>query len=181
MAKAPIYTILEDNIMAGEKVRFQMRIDPDTDRKVKAVVPIANCRSQNEFVEHVRFHDLRRTFATMALQNGVDPKTVSGMLGHYSTEFTLDVYTNVTKEMKRDAARKISGFIWRRSCKNQAPEGGNLLSGTLFSSPDLSGPFAVWVTAWVRGFPKGLKPPEKLRKPAGINRFRRVCGPSGEI
>jgi len=61
--------------------------------------------------EHVRFHDLRRTFATMALQNDVDPKTVSGMLGHYSAEFTLDVYTNVTKEMKRDAARKIGGFM----------------------------------------------------------------------
>ena len=61
--------------------------------------------------EHVRFHDLRRTFATMALQNGVDPKTVSGMLGHYSAEFTLDVYTNITKEMQKDAAKKIGGFM----------------------------------------------------------------------
>ncbi len=43
--------------MAGEKVRFQMRIDPDTDRKVKAAMPIANCRSQNEFVEKaLRFY-----------------------------------------------------------------------------------------------------------------------------
>ena len=32
----------------------------------------------------IRFHDLRHTFATMALQNGVDVKTVSSMLGHYS-------------------------------------------------------------------------------------------------
>ena len=32
----------------------------------------------------VRFHDLRHTFATLALQNGGDVKTVSGMLGHYS-------------------------------------------------------------------------------------------------
>ena len=32
----------------------------------------------------VRFHDLRHTFATLALQNGVDVKTVSGMLGYYS-------------------------------------------------------------------------------------------------
>ena len=30
----------------------------------------------------IRFHDLRHTFATMALQNGVDVKTVSSMLGH---------------------------------------------------------------------------------------------------
>ena len=37
--------------MAEEKVRFQMRIDPDTDRKIKAAMPLANCRSQNEFVE----------------------------------------------------------------------------------------------------------------------------------
>ena len=37
--------------MAEEKVRFQIRIDPDTDRKVKAAMPLANCRSQNEFVE----------------------------------------------------------------------------------------------------------------------------------
>ena len=34
-------------------------------------------------LEHIRFHDLRHTFATMALQNGVDIKTVSSMLGHY--------------------------------------------------------------------------------------------------
>ena len=61
--------------------------------------------------EHVRFHDLRRNFATLALQNGVDPKTVSRMLGHYSAEFTLDVYTNVTKDMQKEAAEKIGGFM----------------------------------------------------------------------
>ena len=37
--------------MAEEKVRFQMRIDPDTDRKVKAAIPLSNSRSQNEFVQ----------------------------------------------------------------------------------------------------------------------------------
>ena len=42
VAKAPKNTILEDNIMAEEKVRFQMRIDPDTDRKIKAAMPLAH-------------------------------------------------------------------------------------------------------------------------------------------
>ena len=37
--------------MTEEKVKFLMRIDPDTDRKVKAAMPSSNCRSQNEFVE----------------------------------------------------------------------------------------------------------------------------------
>ena len=40
-----------------------------------------------------------------------NPNTASGMLGHYSAEFTLDVYTNVTKEMQKDAAKKIAGFM----------------------------------------------------------------------
>ena len=37
--------------MADEKVKFLMQIDPDTDRKIKTAIPLANCRSQNEFVE----------------------------------------------------------------------------------------------------------------------------------
>ena len=52
----------------------------------------------------VRFHDLRHTFATLALQNGVDIKTVSGMLGHYSAGFTLDTYAHVTIQAQRQAA-----------------------------------------------------------------------------
>ena len=37
--------------MAEEKVKFLKRIAPDTDRKVKAAMPLSNCKSQNEFVE----------------------------------------------------------------------------------------------------------------------------------
>jgi len=59
----------------------------------------------------VRFHDLRHTFATIAIQNGVDVKTISAMLGHTSSAFTLDTYTHVTEEMRRNAADKISVFI----------------------------------------------------------------------
>ncbi|MCI9549356.1 MAG: site-specific integrase, partial [Oscillospiraceae bacterium] len=42
--------------------------------------------------------------ATVALQNGVDIKTVSGMLGHYSAGFTLDTYAHVTTQAQRQAA-----------------------------------------------------------------------------
>jgi len=41
-------------------------------------------------IPKVRFHDLRHIFAAIALQNGVDIKTVSGMLGHFCAGFTLD-------------------------------------------------------------------------------------------
>ena len=54
--------------------------------------------------EHVRFHDLRHTFSTLAIQSGIDPKTVAEILGHASAEFSLDVYTHVTAGMKKEAA-----------------------------------------------------------------------------
>ena len=59
----------------------------------------------------IRFHDLRHTFATMALQNGVDVKTVSGMLGHYSAGFTLDTYAHVTTAAQRQAANTMSSIL----------------------------------------------------------------------
>ena len=61
--------------------------------------------------EHVRFHDLRHTFATMAISSGVDVKTLSSMLGHYSAGFTLDTYTHITNDMQRGAAEKIGSFM----------------------------------------------------------------------
>ena len=59
----------------------------------------------------VRFHDLRHTFATMAMQSGVDVKTLSSMLGHYSAGFTLDTYTHVTDQMQKAAAQRIQGVM----------------------------------------------------------------------
>ena len=52
-----------------------------------------------------------RTFATMALQNGVDVKTVSGMPGHCSAGFTLNARTHATRQMQEDAAQKMGGFV----------------------------------------------------------------------
>ena len=66
---------------------------------------------------HIRFHDLRHTFATMALSSGVDAKTLSSMLGHFSAGFTLDTYTHITNEMQRGAAEKIGGFMETATAK----------------------------------------------------------------
>ena len=62
-------------------------------------------------VERVRFHDLRHTFATIALQSGVDIRTVSGMLGHADPGFTLRTYTHVTNPMQVKAAETIGNVI----------------------------------------------------------------------
>ena len=59
----------------------------------------------------LRFHDLRHTFATLALQNGVDVKTVSGMLGHFSAGFTLDTYAHVTTAAQKKAAETMGEVL----------------------------------------------------------------------
>ena len=62
-------------------------------------------------LETMRFHDIRHTFATVALAEGVDYKTLSAMLGHYSVAFTLDTYARVTDDMIHDAAAKVSSVM----------------------------------------------------------------------
>ena len=80
-------------------------MEPDCARKMlKRVL-------QRAGLDEMRFHDLRHTFATLALQNGVDVKTLSGILGHYSAGFTLDTYAHVTTQMQEDAANKVGGFL----------------------------------------------------------------------
>ena len=59
----------------------------------------------------VRFHDLRHTYATLALQNGVDIKTVSSNLGHATVAFTMDKYAHVSETMQKDSVTKMEAFI----------------------------------------------------------------------
>ena len=58
-----------------------------------------------------RFHDLRHTYATTALANGVNVKDVQETLGHYSAAFTLDTYGHTTTQSKKESAAKIDALI----------------------------------------------------------------------
>ncbi len=56
---------------------------------------------------HFTFHALRHTFVTRALEQGMDAKTLSSILGHYSVSFTLDTYTHVLDEQKRQEMNRM--------------------------------------------------------------------------
>ena len=56
-------------------------------------------------------HDLRHTFAKLSLQNGDDPKTVQGNLGHATAAFTLDVYGHISEKMKDNSASRMQNYI----------------------------------------------------------------------
>jgi len=58
-----------------------------------------------------RFHDLRHSYAVIALSSGDDIKTVQENLGHHTAAFTLDVYGHATEKMKQDSATRMDAFI----------------------------------------------------------------------
>ena len=60
---------------------------------------------------HVRLHDMRHTAATLMLQNGVDVRTLSAMLGHYDAGFTLRTYTHTTTKQLEEAADMMGSLV----------------------------------------------------------------------
>ena len=73
-------------------------------RKLKVIL-------KNAELPLIRFHDLRHTFATHATDGGVDPKTLSGILGHTNASFTLDTYTHVTADMQKKASVVVGNMM----------------------------------------------------------------------
>ena len=45
-------------------------------------------------VRRIRLHDVRHTYATLALNAGVEPKIVSDRVGHSNLGYTLTIYTH---------------------------------------------------------------------------------------
>ena len=80
-------------------------LDPDSfGRHFKALLKKAG-------VKQIRFHDLRHSFATMALEAGIPVKTVQEMLGHTTSAMVMEVYSHVTATMQKEAANKIGQVL----------------------------------------------------------------------
>ena len=59
----------------------------------------------------IRVHDLRHSYATIALRVGVHPAIVSERLGHSSIAITIDLYSHVMPSMQRDGADAVARLV----------------------------------------------------------------------
>ena len=59
----------------------------------------------------VCFCDLTYIFSTNALQNGVDVKTVSSMLGHYDVRLTLRTCAHAVRQKQNEAGQTIVSIL----------------------------------------------------------------------
>jgi len=75
-----------------------VRLHPDTlTRRFNRLVDRAG-------VPRIRLHDVRHTYATLAMDAGVDPKMLSDRLGHANTSITLQIYAHRSVGKDRDLA-----------------------------------------------------------------------------
>ena len=58
----------------------------------------------------------------MALENGIDIKTLSAMIGHISSETTLNIYSHITDTMQQQAAVRIDRKIGGTDAEMPEPE-----------------------------------------------------------
>ena len=65
---------------------------------------------ENAEVKNINFHALRHTFATRAIESGLDIKSVSEILGHSSVSITLEKYVHITMEQKQKEINKLVTF-----------------------------------------------------------------------
>ncbi|MBV7392279.1 site-specific integrase [Enterococcus sp. ALS3] len=60
-----------------------------------------HCIRKMAGLENIHFHQLRHTFATRCLESSSDISSISAMMGHASTQMTLDIYTDSLLEQRR--------------------------------------------------------------------------------
>ena len=54
---------------------------------------------------------MRHSFATLSLEQGMDIKTISHMLGHTDAGFTMNTYMHVTNNMQQTVADAMGNLI----------------------------------------------------------------------
>lgn len=64
--------------------------------------------AKSEFNIDFKMHNLRHTHATMLLEKGINPKYITDRLGHSKMEFTLKLYTHITRSMDEQAVDALN-------------------------------------------------------------------------
>ncbi|MCF1625863.1 site-specific integrase [Tetragenococcus koreensis] len=70
---------------------------------------LQNVKKNN--LREITIHGFRHTHATLLLESGLQPKTVSERLGHTSTQITNDLYGHVTKRMEKEVPKVFASIM----------------------------------------------------------------------
>lgn len=62
-------------------------------------------------IDYLNFHCIRHTFATQLLEKDVNVKSIQDLLGHSSIRTTLDIYSHVSQDSKKEAISKLNDIL----------------------------------------------------------------------
>lgn len=79
------------------------RVQGEIDRIVKKI------RKDGHEFPHITSHVFRHTFATRAIEEGMQPQILKAILGHSSLAMTMDLYSHVLPDVKAEEMNKIAG------------------------------------------------------------------------
>lgn len=60
---------------------------------------------------HITCHTLRHTFATRAIESGIEPQILKAILGHSSITMTMDLYVHVLEEEKINGMKLLNNVF----------------------------------------------------------------------
>ncbi len=103
--------LLDYKKKADSELMFPSPLDNTKTRNPSAVRKRLQLILERAGCPKIKFHDLRHTFATMALENGMNVKTLSATIGHVSFEITINIYSHITNTIQQQAAAKIDRKI----------------------------------------------------------------------
>lgn len=81
------------------------RVRAETDRIVKLI------RAAGHDYPHITPHVFRHTFATRAIEAGMQPQVLKTILGHSSLAMTMDLYSHVLPETRAEEMEKIANMF----------------------------------------------------------------------
>ena len=70
-------------------------------------------------LRHIRFHDMRHTYASLLIENGEHPKYIQTQLGHSSIKITMDVYGHLMNATNSRAAEKLATLALGKEIPNK--------------------------------------------------------------
>ena len=92
------------DIAAFPFLKYALARDPDDDEAFHRILDAAGLKQR-------RFHDLRHSCATLLLVQGVSPRVVMDLLGHSQIGLTMNTYSHVIPDLRRDAADRMQDLL----------------------------------------------------------------------
>ena len=107
----------KDTVLSLKKLKLNSNnkiIFPNKKGKYRRLGDIADMLNKiikNTGIKRIRVHDLRHTHASLLFASGATAKEVQERLGHTDIKTTMNIYTHVTEDKRKEAVDKFVNYL----------------------------------------------------------------------